>query len=123
MWTSNFLLTARLSCLHFLMGMLLDYQLYTWLKQIINPQQTKMNKSITQKYSAKVESILSSCYVFKPTDTSKLEYCEAKDVLWDTGATNTIISQNMADALGLQPIKKALIAGIGGNVEASILSA
>lgn len=77
-----------------------------------------MNKSITQKYSAKVESILSSCYVFKPTDTSKLEYCEAKDVLWDTGATNTIISLNMADALELQPIKKALIAGIGGNVEA-----
>ena len=30
----------------------------------------------------------------------------------------TIISLNMAEALGLQPIKKALIAGIGGNVEA-----
>jgi predicted aspartyl protease len=56
--------------------------------------------------------------VIKPATNNKLEYCEAKDVLWDTGATNTIISRNIADALGLEPIQKAMIAGIGGNVEA-----
>ena len=63
--------------------------------------------------------------IIKPLDRArypelryKLEYCEAKDVLWDTGATNTIISRNIADALGLEPIQKAMIAGIGGNVEA-----
>lgn len=78
----------------------------------------KMKKSITQKYPAKAESILSSCFVIKPATNNKLEYCEAKDVLWDTGATNTIISRNIADALGLEPIQKAMIAGIGGNVEA-----
>lgn len=77
-----------------------------------------MKKSITQKYPAKAESILSSCFVIKPATNNKLEYCEAKDVLWDTGATNTIISRNIADALGLEPIQKAMIAGIGGNVEA-----
>lgn len=54
-----------------------------------------MKKSITQKYPAKAESILSSCFVIKPATNNKLEYCEAKDVLWDTGATNTIISRNM----------------------------
>ena len=75
----------------------------------------KMKKSITQKYPAKAESILSSCFVIKPVTNNKLEYCEAKDVLWDTGATNTIISRNIADALGLEPIQKAMIAGIGGN--------
>lgn len=77
-----------------------------------------MKKSITQKYTHRVESVLSNCFVIKPTNTNKLEYCEAKDVLWDTGATNTIISNSMAQALGLEPIKKAIIAGIGGNVEA-----
>lgn len=46
-----------------------------------------MKKSITQKYLAKAESILSSCFVIKPATNNKLEYCEAKDVLWDTGAT------------------------------------
>ena len=56
--------------------------------------------------------------MIKPATNNKLEYCEAKDVLWDTGATNTIISRNIADALGLEPIQKAMIAGIGGNVEA-----
>lgn len=29
-----------------------------------------------------------------------------------------IISRNIADALGLEPIQKVMIAGIGGNVEA-----
>lgn len=77
-----------------------------------------MKKSITQKYPAKAESILPSCFVIKPATNNKLEYCEAKDVLWDTGATNTIISRNIADALGLEPIQKVMIAGIGGNVEA-----
>lgn len=76
-----------------------------------------MGKTITQKYSLKVASILSSCFVVKSIAESKLEYCEAKDVLWDTGATNTIISNGIAKALGLVPIKKALIAGIGGDVE------
>ena len=67
-----------------------------------------MKKSITQKYPAKAESILSSCFVIKPATNNKLEYCEAKDVLWDTGATNTIISRNIADALGLEPSLKHL---------------
>lgn len=40
-----------------------------------------MKKSITQKYPAKAESILSSCFVIKPATNNKLEYCEAKDVL------------------------------------------
>ena len=78
-----------------------------------------MKKSITQKYPAKAESILSSCFVIKLATNNKLEYCEAKDVLWDTGAT--IISRNIADALGLEPIQKAMIAGIGGNVEATLI--
>ena len=78
-----------------------------------------MKKAITQKYSYKAESILSSCIVIKAILHNKLEYCEAQDVLWDTGATNTIVSKNIIDALKLEPIKKAYISGIGGNVEAS----
>ena len=77
-----------------------------------------MKKAITQKYSCKAESIVSSCFVVKQVAGNKIEYCEVQNVLWDTGATNTIISKNIADALGLEPIKKALISGIGGNVEA-----
>ena len=32
-----------------------------------------MKKSITQKYPAKAESILSSCFVIKPATNNKLE--------------------------------------------------
>ena len=60
--------------------------------------------------------IVADFRVIKRATNNKLEYCEAKDVLWDTGATNTIISRNIADALGLEPIQKVMIAGIGGNV-------
>ena len=35
-----------------------------------------MKKSLTQKYLAKAESILSSCFVIKPATNNKLEYCE-----------------------------------------------
>lgn len=77
-----------------------------------------MKKAITQKYSSKVESILSGCFVVKPVVDGKVEYCEAENVLWDTGATNTIMSKNIAEALKLTPIKKAMIAGIGGSIEA-----
>ena len=77
-----------------------------------------MNKAITQKYSSKVESVLSACFVVKPIVDGNVEYCEAENVLWDTGATNTIISKNIAEALKLNPIKKAVISGIGGSIEA-----
>ena len=81
-----------------------------------------MKKAVTQKYSSKVESILSECFVVKPIQEGKVEYCEAENVLWDTGATNTIISKSIAEALKLPPIKKAMISGIGGSIEVQTYS-
>lgn len=74
-----------------------------------------MKKSITQKYPAKAESILSSCFVIKPATNNKLEYCEAKDVLWDTGATNTIIDNDII--IGMDTITRGDLAITNKNGE------
>ena len=46
-----------------------------------------------------------------------LVHCQFENVLWDTGATNTLISHEVVDAVGLQPKNKALISSAGGDVE------
>lgn len=38
----------------------------------------KMKKSITQKYPAKAESILSSCFVIKPATNNKLDIAKPR---------------------------------------------
>lgn len=52
-----------------------------------------MKKIIKQEYQDCPSAIISKCLAlqFLP-NSNKIEYCEAKEVLWDTGSTNTIIS-------------------------------
>ena len=41
-------------------------------------------------------------------------------MVWDTGATNTLVSSQVVEALGLVPIEKSLVEGVGGIVESSV---
>ena len=58
----------------------------------------------TKEYEDQPEAILSSIIVCPPVDLSANVvipvHCQVNDVLWDTGATNTLISQQIVDALG-----------------------
>lgn len=75
----------------------------------------------TKEFDFQPEAILSSVIVCPPVDLSADVvvpiHCLVDNVLWDTGATNTLISQQVVDALGLKPKNKALISSAGGDVE------
>lgn len=81
-------------------------------------------EKITQKYKNLQDSITSHCIIMaghkNPSELKELRYCETDQALWDTGATNTIISTEIAEELHLTPIKKSAISGIGGLVNSNV---
>ena len=40
--------------------------------------------------------------------------------VWDTGATSSVISQQVVDACGLKPISRAKVRGVSGDFETSV---
>ena len=79
---------------------------------------------ITQNYQYLADNITSHCVIMaghnNPSDLKELRYCETNLALWDTGATNTIISTMVVEELQLVPIKQAAISGIGGVVNSNV---
>ena len=71
----------------------------------------------TQEYKSQPEAILTNVIICPAVDLSSNVvvpvHCQVENVLWDTGATNTLISKEVVDALGLQPKNKALISSAG----------
>ena len=50
----------------------------------------------------------------------KVLWCQVEATVWDTGATNTIISSAVIDALGLKPVRQTQIEGVGGCMDSSV---
>lgn len=75
----------------------------------------------SKEYETQPEAILSSVIICPAidlsTNVSVPVHCQVEDVLWDTGATNTLISQQVVDALQLKPKNKAIISSAGGDIE------
>ena len=73
----------------------------------------------TKEYESQPEAILTNVIICPAVDLSANVavpvHCQVENVLWDTGATNTLISQEVVNALGLQPKNKALISSAGGE--------
>lgn len=71
-----------------------------------------------------VEAIIVECYVVMPEGTvdekGDRRYCKLENAVWDTGATNSIISSDVVDALGLKPTGKSSISSFSGIVETCI---
>lgn len=79
--------------------------------------------TISQKYPGRINAIQTNCIVTQSLAVStdgKVHGCEVESTVWDTGATNTIISQEIVDILDLKPISKAKIEGVGGIVESAV---
>ena len=61
----------------------------------------------TNEYESQPEAILTNVIVCPAVDiTANVAvpvHCQVENVLWDTGAPNTLISHEVVDALGLQP--------------------
>lgn len=59
----------------------------------------------TKEYESQPEAILTNVIICPAVDLSANVavpvHCQVENVLWDTGATNTLISQEVVNALGL----------------------
>ena len=78
---------------------------------------------ISKKHSCRVNVIQTNCVVtpfFEKKDGMLVSGCEVESSVWDTGATNTIISTAVVEALGLKPVSYTQIEGVGGIIDSSV---
>jgi len=54
------------------------------------------------------------------THSSALPEIKEFTAIWDTGATNSVITQNVVNSFGLQPITMTLVSGVGGDEMAEV---
>lgn len=77
---------------------------------------------LTKEYDSLVEAVATECVVFSPVyaDGEQPKAYVANVAVWDTGATNTIITPEIVKRLGLNPVMDGGLSGIGGEVESGI---
>lgn len=79
--------------------------------------------TLRKEYNTRVDAIITDCFVVMPSGVTDKEgnrrYCKIENAAWDTGATDTIISPEIVEVLGLKPSGKTSISAYGGVVEAS----
>ncbi len=76
--------------------------------------------AVTRRFQEKVDSIVTECYVYAPTD-----FCQGRPIkrvkimrsLWDTGASVSLISVRVAKALGLTTVGKSVVSGYNEGVD------
>ena len=68
-------------------------------------------------FDSVVENVFTECDI-RPCDFQTGQVFHTDNALWDTGATNTIISSRVVHKLHLEPFQQAGISGIGGGVNA-----
>jgi len=75
----------------------------------------------TQRNSETIEAIITECRICPPVDFQKGEMPHkvytSQNAMWDTGATNTLISPKIVKALGLKPYGKSGISSANGIIE------
>ena len=79
--------------------------------------------TINKKYTDRANAIQTNCVItpyFVKGKSTFVPGCEVESTVWDTGATNTIISAAVIEALGLKPIETSQIEGVGGIMESSV---
>jgi len=81
-------------------------------------------QSFTVKYDGQVNTLLTNCDVSKHfiPDLKNENHPQIENFigLWDTGATNSVISKNVVDKLGLVPISIGNMSHAGGDSTTNI---
>lgn len=68
-----------------------------------------------------IETTIEFCEGFDPNAVAvdqRPAFVKGFKAIWDTGATNTVISQKVVDDCGLKPIGMALVHGVHGSEQA-----
>ncbi len=79
--------------------------------------------TINKKYEYRVNAIQTNCVItpyFEKGHKGFVPGCEVESTVWDTGATNTVISAAVIEALNLKPIEKTQLEGVGGIMDSSV---
>ena len=74
----------------------------------------------TRQYEEKVDSIVTECYVYAPSDLSggdEVKRVKIQRSLWDTGASVSLISARVAKVLGLESIGKSGVSGYNEGID------
>ena len=75
----------------------------------------------TQQNSVTIEAIITECRICPPVDFTNGEMPAkvyvSQNAMWDTGATNTLISPKIVKALNLKPFGKSGISSANGLIE------
>jgi predicted aspartyl protease len=76
---------------------------------------------LKKNFGCRQDAIITDCFVVMPdgvTDAnSNRRYCKIENAAWDTGATNTVITPEIVDALGLEPSEKHAVSTLNGIIE------
>lgn len=79
--------------------------------------------ALVKKYGRRQDAIITDCFVVMPegmTDgDGNRRFCKIENAAWDTGATNTVISPEVVQVLGLTPSGKQALSTFGGIVESN----
>ena len=72
------------------------------------------------EYSHIVREIKTPVSIYSSPETTEGEYIKS-DAIWDTGATHSVITPILTQKLGLNPVDKLKVSGIGQEVESDIV--
>jgi hypothetical protein len=81
--------------------------------------------SFTQVNNTLVNQLITQCGVsesFDPKLTKKYPKTEIFNALWDTGATNSVITKKVAEKLGLIPTGVSIVHGVSGQIQVETYS-
>ena len=77
--------------------------------------------SLVKHFEERKDAIITDCFIVMPVDVTDengdRRFCKIENALWDTGATNTVISPEIVEILGLKQTGKSSISAYGGIVE------
>ncbi len=73
--------------------------------------------SLTVSYTGKVSAIVSPVEISNPLHNGG---CISTQAIWDTGATNSVITLSSAKRLGLVPITRTPVNGVHGTQDANV---
>lgn len=80
-------------------------------------------QKISKKHPYRVNTIQTDCVITPFFERKKgvlVSGCEVESTVWDTGATNTIISTAVFDSLGLKPVRHTVCVIFSPNVFAKM---
>jgi len=72
----------------------------------------------TKRFNERLDAVITKCFIFAPgvNNDGTRRYCEVENAMWDTGSTNTSISQSVVSALQLKSQGRIPVTIYGGTV-------